>query len=217
MLLIKDHTAPFFSVVICTYNRAYLLADALNSLLEQVETDWEAIIVDDGSSDDTYALAKSFVDKDDRFRYIHHQNKGLPLSRNVGILASAGLFVTFLDSDDKYLPEHLSIRRQALEENPDVELLYGGVEVIGDSLVPDKNNPGKTIDIKDCVVGGTFFIKKETCIELDGFKNLDFGDDADFYDRAVAECITVAQIDVPTYVYNRTVPDSICNKLKNNI
>lgn len=202
---------PFFSVVLCTYNRADTVGAALDSLLAQTEPDWECVIVDDGSTDDTAALLRSYCDRSARFRLLYHSNRGQALSRNAGILASCGLFVTFLDSDDQYAPEHLSIRKQILCENTDVEFLYGGVEITGDPYVPDLENPGRMIHIGECVVAGTIVVRRSTALQLGGFPDVAFGDDTAFYERAYRADIAIAHIDEPTYLYNRTRADSLCN------
>jgi glycosyltransferase involved in cell wall biosynthesis len=202
---------PFFSVVVCTYNRADSVGAALDSLLAQTETDWECIIVDDGSTDDTAALLRTYTARSERFRLLYHSNRGQALSRNAGILASCGLFVTFLDSDDQYAPEHLSIRKQILCENTDVEFLYGGMDITGYPYVPDLENPGRMIHIGECIVAGTIVVRRNTAIQLGGFPNVAFGDDTAFYERAYQANIPIAQIDEPTYLYNRTRADSLCN------
>lgn len=211
MILINPNRVPFFTVIMCTFNRAHIIKRALDSLLDQEETDWECIIVDDGSSDNTKEVIAQYLENP-KFRYMYHKNKGLPLSRNVGILAAAGLYVTFLDTDDYYLKEHLKIRKQILQVYKDIDLLHGSVDIIGNKYVRDKDNPRKQIHLNDCAIGGTFVINRIKAIELGGFNNLDFADDADFYDRAYKSQFTVAKTDVATYVYDRTSPDSICNK-----
>lgn len=201
---------PFFSVVVCTYNRADIVGAALDSLLGQTEQDWECIIVDDGSTDATAEVLRRYCDRSPRFRMLYHGNRGQALSRNAGILASCGLFTTFLDSDDLYAPEHLSLRRQILCEHPDVEFLYGGVSIVGDPYVPDLERPGHTIHIGDCIVAGTIVVRRSTLVELGGFPDVAFGDDTALYERAYRAGVSIAAIDDPTYIYNRTRSDSLC-------
>lgn len=211
MPLVHDRHRPFFSVIITTYNRAALLPRALDSLLDQSERDWEAVIVDDGSTDDTWQVIQRYAEAHSQLRSVYHSNRGIPRSRNAGILASAGLFVTFLDSDDSYRWDHLSARRQMFLEYPDVAFLHGGVEIIGDPYVPDKNEPSRLIHLKDCVIGGTFVIRRETLLELGGFDVVDYADDALLYERAMRAGIAIARTDHPSYNYYRDTPDSICN------
>lgn len=209
MLTVYPDFVPFFSVIICTYNRAKLLSRALESLLAQTETDWEAIVVDDGSTDATAEIVRRHVQKNEHIRYLYHTNRGSALSRNVGLLASSGLFATFLDSDDMYKPDHLEHRKILLRENPQVELLHGGVEIVGNPFVPDKKDTTKLIHLSECVIGGTFVIRREAAVKLGGFANLLYAEDAEFYERAdSATGLIIANTDDPTYIYNRISSDS---------
>jgi glycosyltransferase involved in cell wall biosynthesis len=213
MIATQANKIPFFSVIVCTYNRELLLKRALDSLVKQSESDWECIIVDDGSSDNTFELCKYYVEQYPNFKYIFHQNRGQPLSRNTGILASSGIYLTFLDSDDEYEEDHLLIRKDCLIQNPDVDFIHGGVKIIGNEFVPDINNPSKLVHLKDCVIGGTFFIKNSVAIELNGFENIKYGDDANFYEKVKDNDFQIGLIDYPTYIYYRDTPDSLCNQI----
>ncbi|HAH58771.1 MAG TPA: glycosyl transferase, partial [Bacteroidales bacterium] len=102
----SDISSIFFSVVIPAYNRAHLITRALNSLIAQTESDWEAIVIDDGSTDDTYSGVKPFLHMGKRIKYRKIVHSGESSARNEGILLSNGRYITFLDSDDEYKPEH---------------------------------------------------------------------------------------------------------------
>jgi len=198
---------PFFSVIVCTFNRSALLPRALDSVLSQVESDWEVVIVDDASTDDSVQTIQKYTESDPRFRLIRHdRNRGTSAARNTGIEAATGLFVTFLDSDDAYDPEHLSSRKIMLLQHPGIHLLHGGVTVIGDPFVVDKDDPTKTIHVDDCVVGGTFVIRKDVFDLIGGFADLAYADDAEFHDRAERTGLMIARTDHPTYIYHRDTP-----------
>ena len=97
---------PTVSVVIPTYNREHLIGKSIQSVLDQTYKDFEIIVVDDGSSDNTKEVIKSFADA--RIRYVRHQqNKGGNAARNTGIELSRGEYIAFQDSDDEWLPEKL--------------------------------------------------------------------------------------------------------------
>lgn len=204
---------PFFSVIICTYNRASLLPAALISLSSQIEKDWEAIIVDDGSNDDTFNITKGFCNLHTGSHYIYHSHSGLGYSRNRGLFAAKGKYITFLDSDDEYKLEHLSLRKYFLLENPNIDLLHGGVEIIGNPFVPDKNDTGKLIHLDECVIGGTFFVKRGVALKLGGFGEQNYADDSNFYDAAQKSGYKITKFPYKTYIYHRDTPDSICNTL----
>ncbi len=204
---------PFFSVVITTYNRAHLITRALNSLISQTEFDWEAIIVDDDSSDDTYSKILSYTKKYSQIRYIKKIHSGEALSKNTGIYSAKGRFITFLDSDDEYDPLHLESRKQILMHNLNVELLYGGVKILGNQYVPDRYNYEKNINLNECIIGGTFFIDRNIALSLNGFRNILVGTDADLFDRAKNAGTTMIEVSQPTYIYHHETADSITNRL----
>lgn len=210
MLTSYSKRIPFFSVIMCTLNRNHLISRALDSLLLQVEKDWECIIIDDGSIDETFHTVKKYADMYSNIKYIYHSNKGTGLSRNAGILAASGMFITFLDSDDEYHPDHLSIKKTILEEYTNLDLLHGGVDIIGNPYVTDKNDYTKQIHLSECVIGGTFVIPRYKLHQIGGFSNLRYADDADLYQKAVDASWNIAKIDYPTYIYHRDSPDSLC-------
>ncbi|MCD0471084.1 glycosyltransferase family 2 protein [Flavobacterium sp. JAS] len=88
------------SIIIPSYNRAEYLNDALQSVLDQTHTNWECIIVDDGSSDNTKELVEKWIVKDGRFKYVYKKNGGASSARNAGLHLAKGEFIQFLDSDD---------------------------------------------------------------------------------------------------------------------
>ena len=137
----KSLSSPFFSVIIAAYNRANLISRALDSLVNQTEQDWEAIIVDDGSTDNTYPGIFPYLKFYPGIKYIRQPHKGGAYSKNSGIKAASGKFITFLDSDDEYHPLHLGSRKSKLLENTSVKFLYGGGKVLGNQYVPDRFNP----------------------------------------------------------------------------
>jgi glycosyltransferase involved in cell wall biosynthesis len=202
---------PFFSVICCTFQRAALLARAISSLVRQTEQDWELVVVDDGSTDDTWNVVQNYAAEHPSIRYLYHSNRGVSRSRNAGLLASTGLFVTFLDCDDEYLEDHLAVRRTVLLENPEVTFLHSNTKVVGNPYVPDKNDPSQQIHLDDCVIGGTFVIRRDVLMELGGFDVVDYADDALLYERAEAAGLAIARLDYPSYVYYRTTPDSMCS------
>jgi glycosyltransferase involved in cell wall biosynthesis len=206
-------SVPFYSVIITTYNRAELVKRALESLVQQTESDWEAIIVDDESKDNTESELARFLEAFPRISYIRKTHSGEPLSKNAGIFASTGRYITFLDSDDEYDPLHLESRKDILEDDRSIKFLHGGVTIIGNPFVPDRFEPGKSVNLSDCVIGGTFFIERDLLISLGGFKDIYLGADADLFDRALKKGIKVKKVLYPTYIYHHETEDSITNML----
>lgn len=199
----------FFSVIITTYNRSEVLVRALESLIGQTELDWEAIVVDDGSTDDTFSVVDKYLNLHPNIFYIKQENKGEEGAKNAGIKAARGTYITFLDSDDSYHRDHLKIRKAILQRHPQIDLLHGGVEIIGDEYVPDRFDPKKNIHLSECVIGGTFFIRRKLVLALNGFQRVPIGTDADLYERIYDQGAEIRKINHPTYIYNRELPDSL--------
>ena len=210
---VKPVVQPFFSIIITTYDRAILLKKALDSLISQTENDWEAIIVDDESTDDTYLQIRPYLRLNNSIKYFRKSHSGEAMSKNAGINLSAGKFISFLDSDDEYNPLHLQSRKEILKQNPDVRFLYGGTKVIGNQYVPDRFNHNKRINLSECAIGGTFFIERNVLLQLNGFRNIILGTDSDLFDRAVEAGVLMKETKIPSYIYHHENEDSITNKM----
>ena len=106
---------PFFSIILPTYNRASFLKRSIGSVLAQTYTDWELIVIDDGSRDHTKEVVTSF--KDPRIHYFYQENAERSAARNNGIARAKGEYICFLDSDDEYLPDYLMVLNQFIMGN----------------------------------------------------------------------------------------------------
>lgn len=105
------------SIIVPCYQQAHYLSEALQSVLEQTYSNWECIIVNDGSPDTTELVAKEWLEKDSRFKYLYKENGGLPSARNAGIQTCIGEFILPLDSDDILHPDYLKKMLPVLSEN----------------------------------------------------------------------------------------------------
>ena len=112
----------FFSIIIPTYNRANRISVAVQSVLNQTYTDFELLIIDDGSTDNTKEVIASF--NDDRIVYVYQENAERSTARNNGIKQARGGFICFLDSDDYYLPNHLSVLFELINTKGEKEAMY---------------------------------------------------------------------------------------------
>lgn len=118
--------APFFSIVIPTYNRAKLIAKAIDSVLQQTFAAWELIVVDDGSKDNTKHVVEEFGDK--RIKYVYQQNQERSAARNNGIKHATGKYICFVDSDDYYLPQRLQLLHDTIKAKGEpVALFYTNI------------------------------------------------------------------------------------------
>ncbi len=107
---------PLVSVILPTYNRGWIIKEAIDSVLEQEFSDFELIVVDDGSTDDTPAILNTYG-RD--IRVLRQSNRGVSAARNRGIAASAGQLIAFLDSDDLWLPQKLTAQVDFFAARPD--------------------------------------------------------------------------------------------------
>jgi glycosyltransferase involved in cell wall biosynthesis len=180
--------------------------------MNQSFQDWELIIVDDGSTDSTYNLVDEYLMRNENIRYIKQSHRGLGLANNTGILTSSGKYITFIGSDDEYKQNHLQSRIDYMKSNPEISFIRGGVEIIGDPYVKDKDDLTRKIHITECAIGGTFFGMREVFTDLNGFKNIPYGEDTEFLTRVITK-FKISNINLPTYIYYRDTPGSICSTI----
>lgn len=194
---------PEISVVLCTYNRAKYLNKCIDSVVNQSFTNWELIISDDGSQDNTFEIVNPYLEKFNNIRYLKHQNRKQAYAKNVGIQASFGKYITFIDSDDAYKPNHLESRLAYMKAHPELELIQGGFESDEDIFFEDFFEPGKLINLRDCVLGPTFFGKRSVFFQLQGFNNLPYAEDTELWERAEKIFKTHTITEPQTYLYTR--------------
>ncbi|MBU0474938.1 MAG: glycosyltransferase [Bacteroidetes bacterium] len=209
----KENSANnLISIIIPTFNREKYLQVAINSVLNQTINNWELLIVDDGSEDDTLSLVKKYINQHTNIRYFFHKNRGAAYAMNVGMESCKGDFITFLGSDDEYLPNHLELRLEYLSENKNIDLLHSPAKIIGNEFVKDKYNLSKNIHLDECILGGTLFGKAEVFHKLNGFKVVNYSPESEFIERA-EKIYKIEKLNLRTYVYNRDTPDGICNNI----
>ena len=123
---------PKITVIIPTYNRGYIIRHSINSVLNQTYKNFELIIVDDGSTDDTKEVVSSI--KDDRLIFIQHsKNKGANASRNTGIRNAKGKYIAFQDSDDIWVTNKLELQVKIMADSPyEIGVVYSGLYLIKD-------------------------------------------------------------------------------------
>tara|TARA_B110000483_G_scaffold90105_1_gene111257 strand:- start:531 stop:1421 length:891 start_codon:yes stop_codon:yes gene_type:complete len=113
-----------FSIILPTYNRANLISKAIRSVVYQTYQNWELIVVDDGSTDNTKKVVEEFVRADNRIIYLSQKNKERSAARNNGIKSAVGEFICFLDSDDLYYKTHLEEFKKFITESKFQKGLY---------------------------------------------------------------------------------------------
>jgi glycosyltransferase involved in cell wall biosynthesis len=207
---------PTVSIILTTRNRRDLVVRAIGSVQAQTYQDWELIVIDDGSTDGTAETVMRQAHEDNRIRYHFWSNRGLAASRNWGIAVARGSFVTFLDDDDEYMPDHVGRRVAHLVVSSAVDMVTGGLKVIGSEgsdRVPDMNDRTRMIPISECQVGGTFFAKTDALRAVSGFREI-YGMDQDLHQRFTAHGFLTEAISNPTYLYHRDTENSMCDQAK---
>jgi len=188
---------PTVSVIIPTYNRAHLIGRAIKSVLNQTYHDFELIVVDDGSKDNTEEVVKRF--KDERIRYTRHdKNKGGGAARNTGIKIARGKFIAFLDSDDQWLPQKLEKQIVMFEKKSEkIGVIYTGLFFVNNVYkkiclwIPQKEgNISKDIIFKNYVGSLSTVIIRRECFEKCGLfdESLPACQDWDIYIRLAKRC-----------------------------
>jgi glycosyltransferase involved in cell wall biosynthesis len=184
---------PFFSIIIPTFNRHSLLKIAIESVLSQTYPDFELIIIDDGSSDNTALFCEGIADK--RLLYSFQVNQGVSSSRNNGIQQARGRFICFLDSDDRFRPDKLAITRDYIEKFPDFKIFHSDEiwfmrgKLLNQKKIhqkPDGNAFEKSLHLC-CISPSAVTISKEVFERVGGFdETLPACEDYDLWLRVTA-------------------------------
>ena len=141
----SDLRPPFFTVVVPVYNHQQYIGEALDSLLAQIDDDWEAVVVDDGSTDDTPRIVDEYAATDQRFRIVHKENGGQASALNAGVENARGEWICWLSSDDLFEPDKLAVHREWFEKRPDCQFFFTDFKTLID----------ETGEIKEDVSFGT--------------------------------------------------------------
>jgi glycosyltransferase involved in cell wall biosynthesis len=180
---------PKVSVIIPTYNREQFILRALNSVSKQSFTDYEIIVIDDGSKDNTRQLLGPYMDK---LKYIYQENAGISAARNQGIQEAKGEYIAFLDSDDIWAPEKLEHQVKVLDTHKKVGIVYVRMPILNEKGVRVGMKPagasGKNfkelLQIWGDLPTSSVLIRKECFIKVGGFdKTLTISEDTEMWLR----------------------------------
>jgi glycosyltransferase involved in cell wall biosynthesis len=202
-------TTPLVSVIVPAYNAERFLGEAVESVLRQTWHEIEVIIVDDGSSDGTAALAERLAASDPRVRVIHQENGGLSSARNAGLAASRGEYVSFLDADDVLLPDKIGKQLAFLTQFASCDLVYSD-HYVGDSaatptlLVSKRPPPLRAAELlvfRNWFAPFSPLLRAELARRVGGFdESLTASEDWDFWIRA-SRCGALSYLPGPVGVY----------------
>ena len=132
---IKIGIKMFISIITASYNYEKYIKETIESVINQTYKNWELIIVDDGSTDNSVEIIKSYCQKDNRIKLYQHEggvNKGLSETIKLGISKANGDWIAFLESDDKFMPECLEEKVKVIEKNPEVKFIFSDLQMFGD-------------------------------------------------------------------------------------
>lgn len=175
------------SIIIPAYNRAKLIPRAIESVLNQTWDDWELIIVDDGSTDDTKAVINQYL-TDKRVSYYHQKNEGVCAARNHGAQKAKGEYLIFLDSDDEFMPDYLEQIHNLFHKEPDA--IFAGVRFFEDEVLYKEvksDEPYGKYDEVGLFLAGSFTIKTSLFFEAGMYDtNIKYGENTELSFRLQA-------------------------------
>ena len=192
-----------FSVIICCYNSENYLEESIKSIATQTINDWELVIINDGSTDGTEKIVRSFIQKGLNINYIYQENRGFASARNKALAASNGEWIAILDHDDIAVPQRLEYQLDQIDRNPNCKLFFGDALCFGSGIKDykrfdiskniDKFDPCKLdLSKKDSyqslneygcfIVSSTATFNKLAALEVGGFnQEYKFVADYDFF------------------------------------
>ncbi len=175
---------PLVSIVLPTYNRAHFLPQAAKSISAQTYQNWELIIIDDGSTDDTedtVRVLSEYMGK--KLKYIKQQNEGPASARNKGIIHAQGDFIAFFDSDDLWVADHIAQAIEAFSEFTVLDWVYTACrrvnfhtgKILQESTFYTENKPNKLFSLKCEIHGDLYVVKDSNAVEMQIIDGIDSG------------------------------------------
>lgn len=215
--MISENSSPFFSVIIPTFNREKMLPETIGSVLGQTFKNFEIIVVDDGSTDNTKAVVTSISDS--RIKYIYQKNSERSAARNNGIQCSGGEYICFLDSDDIFLKDHLSTLFSAIEQSHnEIGLFFTNCNILNDENQV-KERPCPSLGNKNPKI---YFLKQavipaRVCIHNKILSLVNFREDVKIVEDAIlwisiAQAFPVHHIEKDTVLYRVHEENSVNEK-----
>lgn len=206
------------SIIIPVYNVEKYIRKCLDSVLDQTYTNWECILVDDGSPDNTGKICDEYADKDKRFKVIHKENEGVSIARNVGLDRVYGEWITFVDSDDYLLGNALEILYGNIVRTG-ADCLLAGSKVQNNDSIRDYVIPSPCND-KDVLKGILqnalwSYIFRASIIQENNIRfipNLAYSEDQVFLCMFALNAKKITHIDTPVYVYRKNDASACASK-----
>lgn len=209
---------PKISIVLPTYNGSHYIKDSINSIIQQTETDWELIIINDCSTDETLSICEEFVKKDKRIKvFTNKENLKLPASLNAGFSKATGKYLTWTSDDNLYKPKAFEIMLKYLEEHPETDFVSADIDWVDENLQKfcqhssfcKRETPLSLTYI--CNIGACFLYTKEIADKVGKYDESAFlAEDYDYWCR-IALYGTMKYLKDVLYLY-RTNPYSLSSQ-----
>lgn len=201
-----------FSVIIPVFNGEKYLSDAIESVLSQGDYPLEVLVVDDGSTDGTAKIAKSFGSS---IRYHYQMNGGVGAARNQGVFMAQGNFLAFLDADDLWMEEKLERQWAAFKADPELDLAFGYIQQFYSPELTQEEKDRLSIPIETMPGhhAGTMLIKKEAFLRVGLFKPaLRIGEFIDWYARVTE--LNLKRVMLPDVIMKRRIHQANLGRLQ---
>lgn len=214
---------PVFSIVVPVYNTALYLSECLDSIVAQTVEDWEAICVDDGSSDDSKRVLDTYAENDPRFIVVHQPNAGVSVARNRALDLARGRYVLFIDSDDVWIDSELLrnvLQLKGRDERPGDIVLFGYLEFCCGGLPRFPHQTIKSVRMVDIVseipqdvmrCHSIFGVYPREMLQNTRFPSLSWGEDRVFFAKVLVLASRVVLLDYKAYGYRRQRKGSAMN------
>jgi glycosyltransferase involved in cell wall biosynthesis len=187
---------PHFSIVVPAYEAASTLAETLDAVLAQAFADWECIVVDDGSTDNTLSIASAYAREQSRIRVVHQQNEGTAGAYNTGVASATGEFIVVCSADDVLLPDHLARMSAFIESESGYDIYSSngyfwwpgdGRTLFYESGQHDEIQSLELADvIRECFFSVGAVYRRDLFATVGGYRLGVYGEDYDFWLRAIA-------------------------------
>lgn len=149
---------PKVSIIVPCYNQEDYIRETLQSVLGQTYQNWECLVTDDGSQDNSAAVIKSFAEKDDRIKYFYQENAGVSAARNNGLRNANGKYLLMLDGDDVLNPRGVEEAVKEFEKDPELLVVFSDTTSFGEGIEPKSSNSAPQFGLKDLLLTNRLFI-----------------------------------------------------------
>jgi glycosyltransferase involved in cell wall biosynthesis len=194
--------SPKISVILPTFNASQFISDSVHSILGQTFSNFELLIIDDGSTDNTKLIIQSIQKTDQRIKYIQLEHSGIVDALNLGLQIAVGKYIARMDADDVALPERFEKQVHYLERNPDCVIVSNAVGVIDERgrflgtfteqnrgpFSPGDDDVSRILDVETFLLHPTVMYRKDCAVKVGGYrKEFEWIEDADLYTRLAKE------------------------------